>query len=149
MIRERKLFLENNIISDKANEDDDVYKKKLAFLDTLLTSTIDGKPLTNEQIGEEVSTFMFEGHDTTASGVSFAIYLLSKNAEEQQKLLEEQKSIMGSDLSRDATFQEMQDMKYLDLFVKEAQRIYPSVPMVGRLATENFDLSMRFNIICF
>lgn len=61
--------------------------------------------------------------------------------------MEEQKSIIGSDLSRDATFQEVQDMKYLDLFIKEAQRIFPSVPMVGRLAQENFDLSkfLSFN----
>lgn len=83
VIRERKLFLENNLNSKKNLEEDDIYKKKMAFLDTLLTATVDGKPLTNEQIGEEVSTFMFEGHDTTASGVSFAIYLLSKYPEEQ------------------------------------------------------------------
>lgn len=83
VITERKLFLENNQNSNENLEHDGIYKKKMAFLDTLLTATVDGKPLTNEQIGEEVSTFMFEGHDTTASGVSFSIYLLSKYPEEQ------------------------------------------------------------------
>lgn len=84
VITERKLFLENNLNSDEnQDKDDGIYKKKMAFLDTLLTATVDGKPLTNQQIGEEVSTFMFEGHDTTASGVSFSIYLLSKYPEEQ------------------------------------------------------------------
>lgn len=35
-------------------------KRKMAFLDILLQSTINGKPLSNSDIREEVDTFMFE-----------------------------------------------------------------------------------------
>lgn len=43
-------------------EEDEVgSKRKLALLDILLQSTIDGKPLTNMDIREEVDTFIFEG----------------------------------------------------------------------------------------
>lgn len=120
---------------------DEFSKRKMAFLDTLLSSTIDGRPLNTQEIYEEVSTFIFEGHDTTTSGVTFAVYLLSRHLEVQQKVYEEQQKVMGGNLKRDATFQELSEMKYLDLVLKEAQRLYPSVPMIGRLTEKEYEIS--------
>ncbi|EDV59522.1 cytochrome P450 4e2 [Drosophila erecta] len=121
------------------SEGDEFTRRKMAFLDTLLSSTIDGRPLNSRELYEEVSTFMFEGHDTTTSGVSFAVYLLSRHQDEQRKLFDEQRQIMGdSKLGRDATFQDISQMKYLDLFIKEAQRVYPSVPFVGRFTEKDY-----------
>lgn len=50
-----KLKSTNSDITDGVGE-----KKKLAFLDILLQSECDGKPLSNLDIREEVDTFMFE-----------------------------------------------------------------------------------------
>ncbi|KAH8273663.1 hypothetical protein KR018_007557 [Drosophila ironensis] len=127
-------------ISAKA-QDPSVPRKKMAFLDTLLSTTIDGRPLTRQEIYEEVSTFMFEGHDTTTSGVAFGVYLLSRHPEIQQKLYNEQCEIMGNDMNRDVSFQEIAQMKYLDLFIKEAQRVYPSVPFIGRYCDRDYDIN--------
>jgi cytochrome P450 family 4 len=61
----RRNELENKMKNNEKTDEivDDVgSKKKLALLDVLLQSTIDGKPLSNMDIREEVDTFVFEGH---------------------------------------------------------------------------------------
>jgi len=57
------------------------------------------------------------------------------------KLYQEQCEIMGNDMNRNPNFQEIAQMKYLDLFIKEAQRVYPSVPFIGRYCDKDYDIS--------
>lgn len=51
----------SNKSSTEIESDSFGVKKKMAFLDVLLMSTIDGNGLTNTEIQNEVDTFMFEG----------------------------------------------------------------------------------------
>ena len=54
----------------------------VTFLDILISATLpDGSKLKDSDIQEEVDTFMFEGHDTTACGLSWLLYLLGKHPE--------------------------------------------------------------------
>lgn len=57
---EKNGFSFNNNSSNDINADEIYGKTKLSFLDMLLNATIDGKPLSNTDIREEVDTFMFE-----------------------------------------------------------------------------------------
>lgn len=64
VIRKRRqellnLKINNNEENIKENEEIGI-KKKQAFLDILLQSTIDGQPLSDLDVCEEVDTFMFE-----------------------------------------------------------------------------------------
>lgn len=59
----------------------------------------------------------------------------------QQKALEEQIAIFGTDKHQHPSYKDFNDMKYLDRFIKETLRLYPSVPIIGRLAEEDIDLS--------
>ena len=58
-------------------------KKKLAFLDLLLDVHEKDPSFTLKDIREEADTFMFEGHDTTSSCLSFAMYCIAKYPEVQ------------------------------------------------------------------
>ncbi|VEN41620.1 unnamed protein product [Callosobruchus maculatus] len=118
---------------DAREEYDELGKKKrMAFLDILLQSKIDGRPLSRDDVREEVDTFMFEGHDTTASAISFALFLLSTHQDVQENAVAEQKLIFEDDLQRTITFEDLHQMKYLECIIKETLRLYPSVAAYAR-----------------
>jgi len=140
IIEKRREMIVNEDIEIPDLDDESVgMKKKLALLDVLLKSTVDGQPLTNADIAEEVDTFMFEGHDTVTAATTFTLYLLSQHPEVQQKVYEEVTKIVGDDLNVDPTYNQLLDMKYLECCIKESLRLYPPVPMIGRMLDEDLD----------
>jgi len=128
VIRERKAnFI--NVKKDKS--------VRLSFLDTLL-SVADEHGLTDEDIREEVDTFMFEGHDTTAAGMSWAMYLIGKHEDVQRKIHEEIDRVFSEaedpeELSQD----DLRKMTYLEWTIKESLRLFPSVPFFFRKVDED------------
>lgn len=117
----------------------------MAFLDNLLTARIGDKPLTYQEILDEVSTFLFEGHDTTASAVTFMFYTLSRHPHVQDKLYEEQMSL-SDDPNWEPTYEQIQEMKYLEMTIKECLRLFPSVPGIGRQTTAPMEISELSNL---
>ncbi|XP_075155820.1 putative cytochrome P450 4s3 [Haematobia irritans] len=130
----RKMLEESNItnLQDAEKSIDDIgTKKRFAFLDMLLISQMEGVPLSDRDIREEVDTFMFEGHDTTSSAIGFAIYLLSQHAEVQDQAYKEAMALEG---------REKESMPYLEAVIKETLRLYPSVPFYSRQMKEDTDV---------
>lgn len=128
--------------SNTEQPDDDVgIKKRRALLDILLESTIDGKYLSDNDIQEEVDNFMFAGHDTTASAITFLLYNLAKYPEIQQKVFEEVVSVLGADQSLPISLSKLNDLDYMELVIKESLRLFPSVPMIGRTTKEDIVVS--------
>lgn len=107
------------------------------MLDVLLSATIDGQPLTDTDIREEVDTFMFEGHDTTKSGIAFTLYCISRNAEIQSKLYAEIVEVLGTNMQHALTQRQLMLLKYTEQVIKEALRMYPPVPYIGRTIMED------------
>ncbi|XP_031345430.1 cytochrome P450 4c3-like isoform X2 [Photinus pyralis] len=136
VIRSRK----STFTGRRSNErNDEGLAKRVAFLDLLLEYD-----LSDETIREEVDTFMFEGHDTTAAGISFTLYCLSKHPDVQGKVVEELRRIFYGDNNRAPTYQDVQEMKYLEMVIKESLRLYPPVPSFSRVLTQDvpFDGSL-------
>uniref|UniRef100_A0A8B9W917 Cytochrome P450 4A11-like n=1 Tax=Bos mutus grunniens TaxID=30521 RepID=A0A8B9W917_BOSMU len=89
-----------------------------------------GSSLSDEDLRAEVDTFMFEGHDTTASGISWILYALASHPEHQQRCREEIQSLLGDGAS--ITWDHLDQMRYTTMCIKEAMRLYPPVPFIGR-----------------
>lgn len=88
--------------------------------------------MSEEDIREEVDTFMFEGHDTTSMGICWSLYLIGLDQKVQAKVHEELDSIFGDDRERPINIDDLANMKYLECCIKEALRLFPSVPLIGR-----------------
>uniref|UniRef100_A0A8D1N2C1 Cytochrome P450 4A11 n=1 Tax=Sus scrofa TaxID=9823 RepID=A0A8D1N2C1_PIG len=116
----------------KQGEMENVRKKRhLDFLDILLLAQMEkGNSLSDTDLRAEVDTFMFEGHDTTASGISWILYALASHPEHQQRCREEIQGLLGDGTS--ITWDHLDQMPYTTMCIKEALRLYPPVPGVSR-----------------
>ncbi|XP_002007162.2 probable cytochrome P450 4d20 [Drosophila mojavensis] len=115
-------------------------KPQMAFLDILLQASIQGSPLTDADIREEVDTFMFEGDDTTSSGVAHALYSIARHPAVQAKIYEELVRVLGNDPRAAISQSQLQQLKYLECVIKETMRLYPPVPAVGRYTRKDLKI---------
>nr|CAH0105057.1 unnamed protein product [Daphnia galeata] len=111
-------------------------KKRLALLDLLLDVSVDGEVLSDLDIREEVDTFMFEGHDTTTAAINWSLLLIGSHPDVQDRINEELDRVFGNS-DRPATMTDLNHLKYLECCIKEALRLYPSVPVIGRKLNED------------
>ena len=72
--------------------------------------------------------------------LSWTIFLLGHHPEAQRRCQSELDKIFGSD-SRQPNMEDLKNMKYLECCIKEALRLFPSVPIVGREVHTTFNLS--------
>ncbi|XP_077295540.1 cytochrome P450 4C1-like [Arctopsyche grandis] len=147
VIRERRQerILSGNkfVAEDFTEEATKGLKKRLAMLDLLLSAESEGT-IDEKGIREEVDTFMFEGHDTTTMAISFCLMLLANNPEAQKLAAEEINEILGESNAQ-VTIDDLNKMRYLERCIKEALRLYPSVPFIGREILE--DLQLRDYVV--
>ncbi|XP_072318939.1 cytochrome P450 4V2-like [Eucyclogobius newberryi] len=142
-----------NISNTKSNGEADG-KKRRAFLDMLL-KTVDeeGNSMSQQDIQEEVDTFMFEGHDTTAAAMNWALHLAGSHPEVQRRVHQELDQVFGTS-ERPINMEDLKKLKYLDCVIKEALRLYPSVPFFARTicrdtTIKGYTIPKGSNIIVF
>ncbi|EFX88054.1 hypothetical protein DAPPUDRAFT_311593 [Daphnia pulex] len=134
VIRERKveIALEEDLPEVKK-------EKRRAFLDLMLLANKNGVELSDLDIRNEVDTFMFEGHDTTASAIVWFLYCMAINPKHQALVQEELNEVFG-DSDRSCTMEDATKLKYLECCIKESLRLYPPVPIFARYMTEEIEL---------
>ncbi|KAK5646142.1 hypothetical protein RI129_004606 [Pyrocoelia pectoralis] len=114
-------------------------KKKLTLLDLILEKRNEVTSLTDTAVREEIETFMFAGHDTTATALGFTTFCLSQNLKIQNNVVEELNEIFADDISRLVTLEDITKMRYMEAVIKEALRIYTPVPYISRTVSDEFE----------
>lgn len=68
--------------------------------------------------------------------MTFTCYHLALHPEYQEKCFTELRSIMGDNPDTPCTHNNLQDLKYLEMVIKESLRLHPSVPLIARRTLE-------------
>jgi cytochrome P450 len=97
----------------------------------------DGSRMTDEQVRDEIMTFLLAGHETTALALSWALYLLSRNAGAEEKLREEVDRVLADRLP---CVSDLPSLPFIESVIKETMRLYPPAWSVARTAINEFEL---------
>jgi cytochrome P450 family 135 len=113
----------------RRREDPDLENRDDVFSALLLARDEQGERLGDGEVRDELVTLLLAGHETTATGLAWTFDLLLHSPAVLQRAL----GALGDDAS---------SVAYLDAVVKEALRIRPVIPGVGRVVRgEPFQLN--------
>lgn len=93
--------------------------------------------MSDEEIIDNLLTFITAGHETTALGLAWTFHLLSQNREIERKLVEEIEAITGGE---PVSAEHIANLTYTRQVFSEAMRLYPPAPVITRTALQDFRL---------
>ncbi|CAH7669604.1 cytochrome P450 monooxygenase, partial [Phakopsora pachyrhizi] len=102
-----------------------------------------GDKMDDDEVVGQMTTFLFAGHETSASALTWQLWMLAKHPKVQNKLREE---LFDAIRHRDApaetegvplSMDELLSLTYLDAFVREVMRLYPPVWSTIRVASHD------------
>jgi cytochrome P450 len=91
-----------------------------------------GARFTTEEMVDQVAIFFLAGHETSASALGWALYLLARYPDWQERLAEEAEAA----LAQGPDFAVMGKLRLARDIFRETLRLYPPVPMMVRETTK-------------
>ncbi|KAJ1063860.1 hypothetical protein K5549_009172 [Capra hircus] len=123
VIKERKACLKKEGELEKVRS-----RRHLDFLDILLFARMEnGSSLSDKDLRAEVDTFMFKDHDTTASGIGARKRSCASWGMRESLVVQSCLPSGGLPFG-----DHLDQMPYTTMCIKEAMRLYPPVPVIGR-----------------
>ncbi|KAI1636538.1 cytochrome P450 [Biscogniauxia mediterranea] len=117
-------------------------KQKLARKESashdILTVALESGGFSEDDLVDQLMTFLAAGHETTAAAMTWAIYMLSRNPEMQEKLRKEiRENLPSVDAEAEVTSQDIDRMPYLNAVCSEVLRYFAPVPLTIRDAVRD------------
>ncbi|HEV2563000.1 MAG TPA: cytochrome P450 [Rhizomicrobium sp.] len=99
---------------------------------TLLLTTKDpeeGALFSNAEVFDNVATFIFAGHETTANALAWTFYLLSQAGADDARVAREAADILKG---RSAGSEDVPALVFTRAVIEESMRLYPPAPILSR-----------------
>ena len=96
-----------------------------------------GRRMTDEEIADNLLTFITAGHETTALGLAWTFLLLAHHPEHEARVLSEIDAMTGHG---PVLPEPISELTYTRQVFSEAMRLYPPAPIITRTATRAFPL---------
>lgn len=130
-------MIKNKRAKSKPNLDPNPDNDDLSIIATYINSTDNIKYL-SEKLRKEIEGLIVVGNEMTALTVSFAILMLAIHPTEQDRIYTELKRVGAKE--NIAYEDQLNELNYLEMVIKETQRLFPLEPMVVRKCRTNVDL---------
>lgn len=96
-----------------------------------------GASLSDQDVRNEVITIVLAGHETTATALTWAWYLLATHPDVTEKLHAELDAVLGD---RDPTLEDVPQLTYTAAVFRETLRLYPPALAFGRRPVADLNL---------
>ena len=94
----------------------------------------DGRPMSDEEIRDEMVTMLMAGHETTATALAWVIHRLLQNPDVLAAAKAEVASVIGDGAAAPIpTAEQIVELSYLDAVIKETARLDPVIPITVRI----------------
>jgi cytochrome P450 len=125
-------------LMDSADSADDLTAKR-DIISLLIRARMSDKSgayhMSDAAMVDQVLTLLGAGHETTASGLAWTLWLLATHPITQTKLREEVSAVVADNPHPD--YRSLKDLQWLDCVVMESLRLMPPVPMTLRRASKD------------
>jgi cytochrome P450 / NADPH-cytochrome P450 reductase len=105
-----------------------------------------GEKLDDVNIRYQIITFLIAGHETTSGLLSFAFFLLLQHPEVLAKAYAEVDRVLGGDLTKQPTYAQIMQLKYVGQILKETLRLWPTAPAFARMPYEDTVIGGMYHI---
>ncbi|CAN7992536.1 unnamed protein product, partial [Ixodes pacificus] len=142
VMRKRKDKLQCTDTCPKCDTENDelISGGETTLMNILLRKHIQDSSYTLADVRNDIDTIIAAGNDTTTTCMCWTLHYLGLYPEVQAKVHEELDEIFGNDTDGEITATHIRQMKYLECCLKEALRLYPSFPVIGRVLDEELTM---------
>jgi cytochrome P450 len=99
-----------------------------------------GRGFTREELVDEIGTFFLAGHETTASALTWIIFLLSRLPGVAARLRREVDDVAGRG---ELTLEQLRQLPFARMVFRETLRLYPPLTFIPRVAAEATTIGAR------